>query len=173
MSASTTCVLCNRPLKDANSIARGMGAVCCGKASRQDSGALLNDTPVLNGVGTLADVGLVCRRLADGRLACNVPHVVVYHSPTGFECGYAGGGPAELALNVLHALMPHRVAPRGRERGLTVIGDVLVSDEAFRLHQQFKVDFIAPMDVDGGFVPIEDINAWIATKLIEAERDAQ
>lgn len=165
---SKTCVRCGRPLKDADSVARGMGAVCSGKASHQDSGALLGDTPVLNGVGTLKDVGLVCRRLADGRLACNVPHVVKHHSPTGFECGYGGSGPAELALNVLHALLP----PSGSHMD-RLYGDAVVSADAGRLQQQFKWDFITPMDAKGGFVPIEDINQWIAGKLIEAERDAQ
>lgn len=28
-------------------------------------------------------------------------HRIVYHSPTGFEWGYAGSGPADLALNIL------------------------------------------------------------------------
>lgn len=143
-----------------------MGAVCYGKASRQDSGSLFNDTPVLNGVGELKDVGLVCRRLADGRLACNVPHVVVRHSPTGFECGYGGSGPAELALNVLHALLP--CGDLGR-----AYGDVWVSADAERLYMRFMWDFIDRMAEDGGRVPIEDINQWIAGKLIEAEHDAQ
>lgn len=165
---STTCVRCNRPLKDAGSIARGMGAVCSGKASRQDSGALLNDTPVLNGVGALADVGLVCRRLSDGRLACNVPHVVVWHSPSGFDCGYGGSGPAELALNVLHQLVPPVV---GQE--FSGMGGVGVDCRAEDMHHQFMWDFIDKMPKDGGRVPIEDINQWIAGKLIEAEHDAQ
>ena len=31
----------------------------------------------------------------------NVPHLVVHHSPTGYEWGYGGSGPADLALNIL------------------------------------------------------------------------
>ena len=157
---STTCVRCNRPLKDADSIARGMGAVCFGKASRQDSGALLNDTPVLNGVGTLADVGLVCRRLADGRAAVNVPHIVKHHSHSGFEWGFPGSGPAELALNVMHIILK----PRGHDDG-TVIGGVLVSRDAWRLHQEAKFEFLVKMPTDGGMVPIELIQQWFASKL--------
>lgn len=33
-------------------------------------------------------------------VATNVPHNIVYHSPTGFEWGYGGSGPTELALNL-------------------------------------------------------------------------
>lgn len=176
MNASTTCVRCHRPLKDAGSIARGMGAVCAATVSRKSSGELLCDSPVLVGVAPLAEVGLVCRRLADGRLACNVPHVVVHHSPTGFDCGYGGSGPAELALNVLHALLPpagNHMDQRLSRPFVGLYGDAVVSNDAGRLQQQFKWDFITPMEANGGYVPIEDINAWIATKLIEAERDAQ
>ena len=33
-------------------------------------------------------------------VSTNVPSIVTYHSPTGFEWGYAGSGPADLALNL-------------------------------------------------------------------------
>lgn len=54
---------------------------------------------------SLQRVGLLVERCADGSVRANVAHVR-FHSPTGFECGYAGSGPADLALSVLHALMP-------------------------------------------------------------------
>lgn len=47
------------------------------------------------------------------------------HSPDGIEWGYAGSGPAQLALGIL--------------------ADALESDRlAIRLHQQFKFDWVAP-----------------------------
>jgi hypothetical protein len=49
------------------------------------------------------------------------------HSPTGFEWGYAGSGPAQLALAIL--------------------ADVLRDDDrAVRLHQRFKFKVIAMLD---------------------------
>ena len=56
---------------------------------------------------------------------------VVNHSPSGFECGYQGSGPAQLALAIL----------------VDVIGD---KDTAVRLHQLFKRSVIAslPRDTD-------------------------
>jgi hypothetical protein len=49
---------------------------------------------------------------------------VANHSPTGFEWGYAGSGPAQLALALL----------------CDVLGD---DERALRLHQRFKVKVIA------------------------------
>jgi hypothetical protein len=164
VSEGMGCARCGRALKNADSILVGMGPVCAGKASRSDSGRLLNDQPVLEDVGTLEEVGLVCRRLADGRLACNVPQLIKWHSPTGFDCAYGGSGPADLALNVLHQLLPAPRTIRGYEFASTIDG-VRVSSAASRLHQQFKWDFIASMGEDGGRVPAETIRAWIKEKL--------
>lgn len=49
--------------------------------------------------------GLIVERDTQGNLRANVPHVRC-HSPAGYECGYAGSGPADLALSVMHALIP-------------------------------------------------------------------
>ena len=51
------------------------------------------------------------------------------HSPTGFECGYEGSGPAQLALAVLSAALDEMVPNP----------DAI----ALRLHQDFKRDVIA------------------------------
>ena len=40
-----------------------------------------------------------------GGVFTNVPHIVTHHSPTGFEFGYGGSGPADLALNVCQAYL--------------------------------------------------------------------
>jgi hypothetical protein len=55
------------------------------------------------------------------------------HSPTGFEWGYGGSGPAQLALAIL--------------------ADALCDDRrAARLHQAFKWKVIARLDQDISFV---------------------
>lgn len=70
-----------------------------------------------------------------------LPRTLVYHSPTGFEFGYGGSGPADLALNIL-ALV---VSPK----------------EAMHLHQQFKWDFIARAKA-GDVLPLSNVRDWIA-----------
>lgn len=56
----------------------------------------------------------------------DIPHRFVVHSPTGFEWGYQGSGPADLALNILGLFVP--------------------PPEAYRLHQHYKRDVVARLD---------------------------
>jgi Family of unknown function (DUF6166) len=94
-------------------------------------------------------------RTPDGVVHVNVPHVVVHHSPDGFECGYGGSGPADLALNILAAYLPI-----SKNRARCFEGEV--SAEAYALHQNFKWEFIASMPRTGGDIPAEIIRAWIS-----------
>lgn len=54
--------------------------------------------------GSICELGLLVERRCDGELVANVDHVHV-HSRR-LECGYAGSGPADLALSALNALFP-------------------------------------------------------------------
>ena len=64
------------------------------------------------------------------------------HSPDGFQWGYGGSGPAQLALALL--------------------ADALGNDqEAIRLHQAFKWTFVAGF-CETWFMTDEDIRAWAA-----------
>lgn len=94
-----------------------------------------------------------------GNVEVNVPHSIVMHSPTGFEVGYAGSGPADLALNILAAFMPPHVGERPAKgfRGAT-------SQFAMSHHQKFKFDFLVNMSRDGGTLKHEDVLAWIAAR---------
>ena len=75
-------------------------------------------------------------------LADNTPleQKLILHSPTGFEWGYNGSGPADLALNILYLYVDY---PR-----------------ALRLHQAFKDYFIARIPRDGGVILREQVMAW-------------
>jgi len=64
------------------------------------------------------------------------------HSPDGFEWGYGGSGPADLALSILS------------DMGLG-------EKEAFRLHQQFKADVIAGLKRDEFELAEAEVQAWI------------
>jgi Family of unknown function (DUF6166) len=75
------------------------------------------------------------------------PRLDLYnHSPTGFEWGYGGSGPAQLALALL--------------------ADVLDDDElAVRLHQEFKQKFIAWLPRDLPWTMTEqDIRNWTSNE---------
>ncbi len=86
---------------------------------------------------------IVCRR-DDGRAVVEgVPHVWVWHSPTGFVWGYGGSGPADLALNIL----------------LAATGD---RDFAAKNHQAFKWKFVAALPPEGGVIRGSDVEEWIA-----------
>jgi hypothetical protein len=71
----------------------------------------------------------------------NIPQTIVCHSPTGFEWGYGGSGPADLALNVL----------------------ALFVDKEYTqtLHQQYKWDVISKVPFEGGVILAKDVVAWI------------
>lgn len=100
--------------------------------------------------------GVVLRRYPDG-VETNVPHLVVHHSPTGFEWGYGGSGPADLALNILEAVLTSQDY-KGRRvdcwRGQCFA-------LAWKLHQDFKRGFIAGMSTEGGVIYYPAITAWI------------
>jgi len=63
------------------------------------------------------------------------------HSPDGFEWGYGGSGPSQLALAIL----------------LDVIGN---GSEALKHYQQFKWDFIARADQNGFVITSLEVEAW-------------
>jgi hypothetical protein len=123
--------------------------------------------------------GLIVERISDESIRANVPHIR-YHSPSGYECGYGGSGPADLALSVLHALLPP-LPIEDEEKQYELVGEafdkaindparwaerigvdrVRVSHLAIRLHQPFKDRFIARMSHEGGHIPIKMILDWI------------
>lgn len=72
---------------------------------------------------------------------------IVYHSPSGFEWGYAGSGPADLALSIL--------ADYFNEARLDWDG------RAWQLHQDFKDDFIATIEDDQFLIDTYQIDNWI------------
>lgn len=135
---SFVCLRCHRGLKDPKSVEAGMGPVCRTKAEPELE---LDELATLDDCGALTDVGLICRR-EGGVAKTNVVRTIICHSPTGFEWGYAGSGPADLALNVLAAFTS--------------------TSEAHRLHQLFKFDHISPMPREGGRVLAHVIRSWLA-----------
>lgn len=88
----------------------------------------------------------------DGHCHTNVWHQWVWHSPTGFEWGYLGSGPADLALNILLRYLKR--------------------DWAAKLHQQFKEEFIAVLPRDMGTVYTLDpkaVKRWLDERNLPLE----
>ena len=78
-------------------------------------------------------------------------HKIWYHSPDGFNWGYEGSGPAQLALALLYDVTKDK-------------------DIAVRLHQEFKRDYVAAWG-DTWEITDADIRGWVDSKLAAVERE--
>ena len=78
----------------------------------------------------------------EGVRTLNPRHDLVNHSPTGLECGYAGSGPAQLALAIL--------------------ADHLDDAKAETLHERFKAAFISRLPRDRAWsIDAAYIERWL------------
>ena len=85
------------------------------------------------------------RVLIDGKELYPTASQKVYnHSPDGFNWGYDGNGPAQLALAILLKYLPKR--------------------EATKLHQQFKWDMIAKLPQGDFELPVAGVTKWMKEK---------
>lgn len=113
--------------------------------------ALMNDT-LING-----------QRAADGRALVWVngdrplPQVI-HHSPTGFEWGYGGSGPADLALSILALVIG--------EEGETVriFEGRTCGAQAWQLHQLFKREVVAGFAHEAWSLSVGQVRQWMANR---------
>lgn len=92
----------------------------------------------------------------------NVPHLVVHHSPTGFEFGYGGSGAADLALNAcqLYLNIVHYTGAK------TKCFDGVCWKLAWFLHQEFKREFVERANWrKGATIPFEQIDRWMKSNM--------
>lgn len=93
----------------------------------------------------------------------NVPAIVRHHSPTGYEWGYGGSGPADFALNVVETLL--------RLKGFKgpKTDDTWDKTEIFKaswaLHQDFKSAFLLNMPEQGGVLSLDRVWGWIKNRI--------
>lgn len=92
-----------------------------------------------------------------GRACCSIPTRVWHHSPDGIEWGYRGSGPADCALNILHALLP----PGCDGFPPVKLWKGECSQVAWDLHQPFKVAWIAFLPEEGGELGAYVMDAWL------------
>jgi hypothetical protein len=125
-----------------------------------------SDGPSLEGI-RLSEA-LVLEREEEGQVhvRTNVPHFVVHHSPTGFEFGYGGSGPADLALNVCQFYLLS-IGYRGEK---TACFDGKCFSLAYMLHQDFKRAFIETAPHEGITIPFEDIRRWFEAHITDEMR---
>lgn len=97
----------------------------------------------------------------------NIPWTVIQHSPDGFECGYSGSGPADLALNILNAFVPPRAGCPISLWAAEADDDPVrmrvgaASRFAMHWHQLFKHKFITRLSREGGVIPAAAVREWI------------
>lgn len=103
---------------------------------------------------TPLEAGIKIYRTAEGNAATNIPHLCVEHSPTGFEFGYGGSGPADLALNLCEVML-HRLKYDGPRMPLLDHTTCFVL--SWQLHQTVKRDLIAQVPDDGVLLPYEGL----------------
>ena len=75
---------------------------------------------------------------------------IISHSPSGFNWGYGGSGPAQTAFGILNEILPPH--------------------QAISLHQDFKWEFIALMAQGEDFVLEIDIEKWAKEKSSAIEK---
>jgi hypothetical protein len=99
-------------------------------------------------------------------LCFNIGRRHIHHSPSGFEWGYLGSGPADYALNILALWLPQRLAPLKEDdfASVELWDKTRVSYRAWQLHQPFKQHFIATLAEEGGTIRGTEIYDWLKDK---------
>ncbi len=98
-------------------------------------------------------------------------HCVV-HSPTGFETGYSGSGPADLALSILAdhlGVTPDRIGKIWKGAWSWDDSKDPLAAKALRLHQEFKAHFIASRRLERGNsyeIQSAHIAAWVGNQVL-------
>jgi hypothetical protein len=101
--------------------------------------------------------GVSCWRAPDGTARSSIPQRHVHYAPKGFDWGFGGSGPADLALNVLALFLPLAADATG----VALRDGSSISEAAWVLHQAFKYDLIATLPRAGGDISAKTIRTWI------------
>ena len=112
-------------------------------------------------------VAATVERDPSGLIRSVVTHIPI-HSPDGFEFGYGGSGPADLALAILADFLGASTDPN-TYKGFAV--DLKgPARTAWRHHQAFKRDFVAPAEEVGFSVTSDEIEEWLYNAIKEDQR---
>ncbi len=145
----TYCQVCGRPLSDPDSVAAGIGPICASKQGRvwvlvpgshDNLGDIYLEDPPLT-------QALVLQRMDHGVVATNVPHKLVHHSPSGFEYGYGGSGPADLALNLAEFVV-NGVMPKANAQAVKLWDGSTCTYAAWIIHHDLKFGLLSGLKMD-------------------------
>lgn len=167
VSRISYCSRCKKPLSNPVSVDAGMGPICRGHGGKEMNECKrdkFSDKPIDDFI-SLAQA-LVLQRDGDDDhsvVKTNVPHLVVHHSPDGFEFGYGGSGPADLALNVCQWYL----TSIGYEGEKSKCFDGHCWSLAWVLHQDFKRTFVASAPRRGITIPMVEIKHWFEEHITE------
>lgn len=114
--------------------------------------------------------GVVVGRGPHGEIWHNVPHLAVEHSPAGYNIGYGGSGPADLALNIIEGVLRNEGFDGPKVSNYN--GTSSYFKAAWNLHQQFKAEFVAKAS-DILMLPYASILAWVNEHLAKAEEGGE
>lgn len=155
----THCRRCNRLLKNPVAIKKGIGPVCerrgmienggrkngsdadTDQFAPYDGGNFWIERMAAETITGPNNQTAMLKHTASG-IKSNVPRKIYKHSPTGYNFGYGGSGPADFALNVC-LMMVH-------------------ADDAYRHYQDFKFAFVAVGDSNAERleIPRADAEQW-------------
>jgi hypothetical protein len=92
-------------------------------------------------------------------ISTNVPHIVVHHSPSGYDFGNESAGSADLALNLVENLL-RQIGYEGNKMVDTWSKNTIFMT-AWYLHEEFKWTFIERMPIEGGKLFINELIIWV------------
>lgn len=99
--------------------------------------------------------------ITDYGIFTNVPHVVIHHSPVGYDFRYGGNGPSDLALNLCElALMD-----LGYQGDRIECWDGTCFSAAFAMHIKAMHVFISTVDRMGGYIDWGTFRDWVQNAL--------
>ena len=165
------CGRCKRRLTDPVSISLGMGPECRGHAGGSMSASLCKRDEFSDEFDNSIpfEQALVIKRRLDrrgdslekGAVITNVPHLVVHHSPDGYEFGYAGSGPTDLALNICQLYLNLT----GYEGQQTKLYDGKCWSLAWAVRLQFRNAFLGGVPRTGKTIPFAELDAWFKSNI--------
>lgn len=106
----------------------------------------------------LSQEAFIFWRGSQGEALGNFEQAHVLHSPDGFEWGYGGSGPADLALNMVqYVLLVNEYKGERSPKGWFVVAE--------ELHQQAKWDYVARLPAAGGRIDYREFEKYVMEKV--------
>lgn len=153
----TACFVCHRVLKNSISVQAGIGPICKTRlVNVRGAGSEFSDTDLPPNLE-----GFVFQREGDFGTKTSVPHLVTHHSPSGFEWGYEGSGPADMALNCVEVILI-RLGYKGQK---TKCFDGSCFALAYEIHQDFKREFVSHLPKSGGMIRFDSAESWVKARM--------